>query len=561
MIKVPDPVPLPSGPALNAVAREAVAAARHRLQRLRAVVAQRVTRDGRVDRALMDHDQRLVHGLAWAGTLTASLDATAAWHETALAAGRAGADEDRLLLIGFAEYLGQLAHGIVMGQNEIVRDAEYGPEAGGAEFAADPAVAWFLGCDLRATRAALAASLAEGGQVADTLHDELLDQFRRELNRFATDRILPVAHHLHLRDELVPQALLDEMAALGVFGLCIGEEHGGLGLGKLAMAVVTEELSRAWIAAGSLGTRAEIAGELISHGGTEAQKARYLPEIAAGRCLPAAVFTEPDTGSDLGAVSTRAMRSAEGSWQIQGAKTWITHAARSDLMTVLVRTDPESRDHNGLSILLAEKPRGSEADPFPAEGMTGSEIGVLGYRGMREYALSFDGFTVPAEGLLGGVEARGFRQLMQTFEGARIQTAARAVGVARRALELALAYATDRRQFGQALIGFPRVSDKIAIMATETVMAREMTYAAARQKDGGRRCDIEAGMAKLIAARVAWSAADASLQIHGGNGYALEFEASRILVDARILNIFEGAAEIQAQIIARGLLSGGGNAV
>jgi (2S)-methylsuccinyl-CoA dehydrogenase len=205
-------------------------------------------------------------------------------------------------------------------------------------------------------------------------------------------------------------------------------------------------------------------------------------------------------------------------------------------------------------MLLAEKPRGTEADPFPAKGMSGGEIAVLGYRGMREYDIAFDGFEVPADGLLGGVEGQGFRQLMRTFEGARIQTAARAIGVARRALELGLSYAMERQQFGRPIADFPRVSDKLAMMAVEIVMAREITYFAARQKDGNRRCDIEAGMAKLIAARVAWSNADSALQIHGGNGYALEFEISRILCDARILNIFEGAAEIQAQVIGRGLL-------
>jgi (2S)-methylsuccinyl-CoA dehydrogenase len=543
-----------TGQQLNDLAAEAALAVRQYLYQMRAIVGGIVTQDGRLDRALMDGHQRLVHGMAWLGTLSACLDATVAWHAALIAAGTVRMTEDRVLAIGFAESLGQIAHGIVMGQSEIVRPAEYGDILDVCSLRNSPAVAYFLQRDLTSERADLAKDLASGDRIADTLHDDLLDQFRVEINRFAEDRILPVAHGLHLQDELVPDDLLGEMADLGVFGLCIDEAYGGLGLGKLAMSVVTEELSRAWIATGSLGTRAEIAGELILHGGTEAQKAKFLPEIAAGRCLPTAVFSEPDTGSDLGSITARAIRQSDGSWRLRGAKTWITHASRSDLMTVLVRTDPASRDHNGLSMLLAEKPRGTRENPFPANGMDGSEIEVLGYRGMREYALSFDDFTVPPDGLLGGVENQGFRQLMRTFEGARIQTAARAIGVARRAKELAIAYATERKQFGQPLIAFPRVSDKIAIMAAEIVMAREMTYAAARQKDLGRRCDIEAGMAKLIAARVAWSAADAALQIHGGNGYALEFEVSRILVDARILNIFEGASEIQAQVIGRGLL-------
>ena len=355
-------------------------------------------------------------------------------------------------------------------------------------------------------------------------------------------------------NDLIPDATVRAMADLGTFGVCIPEAFGGLGFSKLVMCIVTEELSRGWIGAGSLGTRSEIAGELIATGGTDAQKAQWLPRIASGEILPTAVFTEPDVGSDLGALQTRARRDASGAWIIDGAKTWITHAARSDLMTLLARTLPDAKGYAGLSMLLVPKPRGTEAHPFPADGMSGSEIEVLGYRGMREYALQFDAMLAPADALLGGEEGQGFKQLMRTFEGARIQTAARAVGVARRALELGRDYALNRKQFGRAIVQFPRVADKLAMSLVDFVTARELSYAAARAKDSGKRCDIEAGMAKLLAARTAWSNADASLQIHGGNGYALEYEISRVLCDARILNIFEGAAEIQAQVIARGLV-------
>jgi len=289
--------------------------------------------------------------------------------------------------------------------------------------------------------------------------------------------------------------------------------------------------------------------------GTEAQKAEWLPKLASGEVLPTAVFTEPNTGSDLASLRTRAGRDGD-TYKVSGNKTWITHPVRADLMTLLVRTNPQEPGHRGLSMLLAPKPRGTDADPFPAAGMTGTEIEVLGYRGMKEYEIAFDAFEVPAGNLLGGQEGLGFKQLMQTFESARIQTAARAIGVAQAAMEQALAYAQQRQQFGQPIVNFPRVADKLAMMATEIMIARQLTYFAARQKDSGRRCDLEAGMAKLLAARVAWAAADNAVQIHGGNGFALEFPVSRLLCDARILSIFEGAAEIQAQVIARRLLDG-----
>jgi (2S)-methylsuccinyl-CoA dehydrogenase len=319
------------------------------------------------------------------------------------------------------------------------------------------------------------------------------------------------------------------------------------------MVVVSEELSRGYIGVGSLGTRSEIAAELILCGGTEEQKAKWLPRLASGETLPTAVFTEPNTGSDLGSLRTRAVKVGED-WEVTGNKTWITHAARTHVMTLLARTDPNTTDYRGLSMFLAEKIPGTDEAPFPTPGMTGGEIEVLGYRGMKEYELGFDGFKVKGENLLGGVEGQGFKQLMQTFESARIQTGARAIGVAQSALETGMRYAEDRKQFGKSLIEFPRIAGKLAMMAVEVMIARQLTYFSAWQKDHDKRCDLEAGMAKLLGARVAWAAADNALQIHGGNGFALEYQISRILCDARILNIFEGAAEIQAQVIARRLL-------
>jgi (2S)-methylsuccinyl-CoA dehydrogenase len=510
------------------------------------------------DPARLDAQQRSVHGLAWAAMMAEALTQLHGWARRAKAEGAYGEGEALVLRIAFGEYLLQILGGLPMSQNELVRPADYFAEDAARDLASDPAVQWFLANgNVAATRAALVELLVEGWRPCEALGDDVLDAVRAQFRRFTAERVAPFAHGWHLEDALIPDQLVAEMSALGTFGVCIDPAYGGLGLGKLAMCVVSEELSRGWLAAGSLGTRSEIAGELIAGAGTDAQKARWLPGIASGEILPTAVFTEPDTGSDLASLRARATRQDDGSWRINGAKTWITHAARSDLMTVLARTNPANPGHGGLSILLAAKTRATADQPFPDEGLDGSEIGVLGYRGMREYALSFDNFAVEPAGLLGDAEGFGFRQLMRTFEGARIQTAARAVGVAWKAFDLGLAYALDRHQFGSQIIRFSRVADKLALALVEVVAARELSYFAARTKDAGKRCDMEAGMAKLLGARVAWSNADAAVQVHGGNGYALEFEISRVLCDARVLNIFEGAAEIQAQVIGRGLLANG----
>jgi (2S)-methylsuccinyl-CoA dehydrogenase len=520
--------------------QNALSAAQDYATRAKAAVRERVAGSS------PDAEQRAVHGYAWIETCVEALAALLDWANALQERGAFRKGEQLLLRIAFGETLAQLAGGLPMGQNEIVRPAGLGLDRGPDHRLARTG-------NTAEARAALIAHLRAGGTIDEALGDETLDAIRDQYRRFTDDRILPHAHGWHLANALIPDDVVAELAALGTFGVCIPERFGGLALSKLVMCVVTEELSRGWIGAGSLGTRSEIAGELILSGGTTDQQAHWLPRIASGDVLPTAVFTEPDTGSDLASLTTRAVRTADG-WAIHGAKTWITHAARSDLMTLLARTRPDVPGYGGLSMLLVPKPRGTEAVPFPAPGMSGSQIEVLGYRGMREYALSFDNMAAPADALLGGEEGQGFKQLMRTFEGARIQTAARAVGVARRAFELGWTYANDRKQFGRPILDFPRVADKLAMMLADIVTARELTYRAARAKDSGKRCDIEAGMAKLLAARTAWANADAALQIHGGNGYALEYEISRILCDARILNIFEGAAEIQAQVIARGKL-------
>jgi (2S)-methylsuccinyl-CoA dehydrogenase len=510
----------------------------------------------RVAASSIDAEQFAAHGFAWYATYVETLRHTLTWAEKLQAAGKLGESESLIVKIGFAEYLSQLAGGVMMSQNEFVRPADMGLDEG-VVAAFEKATEKLRHAAGPADRQRLAELVAKGG-FGDPGDDETMAMVRDQFRKFADTTVAPFAHDWHRKDELIPLPVVEEMGELGVFGLTVPEQYGGAGLGKIAMCIVSEELSRGYIGVGSLGTRAEIAAELLMNGGTEEQKNKWLPLIAGGKSLPTAVFTEPNTGSDLGSLRTRAVKTGDH-YTITGNKTWITHAARADVMTLLARTNPDTKDYRGLSMFLAEKPRGTEGNPFPAEGMTGGEIRVLGYRGMKEYELGFDGFKVKAENLLGGVENQGFKQLMATFESARIQTGARALGVAQCAMELGLKYAQERIQFGQPIFNFPRVHGKIAMMAVETMMARQMTYAAAYEKDAGRRCDLEAGMAKLLGARIAWANADNALQIHGGNGYAEEYVISRVLCDARILNVFEGAAEIQAQVIARRLLETGRN--
>jgi (2S)-methylsuccinyl-CoA dehydrogenase len=546
---------IPEADGLIALCERGLALAEQLLGHARHAVAGVVVRDGRVDAKRMDAHQLAAHGFAWQATYVEAMRRTLIWVRDLRDANALTTVETSMLRLGFAEYLGQLTGGIPVSQTEMIRPGDVGVSAEAAwNVLRDPVLAELSDPAALATarqHVVAAAALQNFGDVG--IADETISAIRDQFLRYAATEIAPHAQGWHQRDELIPIGVVQQLAEMGVFGLTVGETYGGSGLGKIAMCVVSEALSGGYIGVGSLGTRSEIAAELVNIAGTEAQKAQFLPGIASGAILPTAVFTEPNTGSDLGSLRTRAVRDGDV-YRVTGAKTWITHGARSDLMTLLVRTNPDTADYRGLSMLLAPKPRGTDADPFPAPGMSGTEIRVLGYRGMKEYEIGFEDFRVPVSGLLGGVEGQGFKQLMETFESARIQTGARALGVAQNALELGTLYATQRNQFARAIVEFPRVSAKIAWMATETMMARQLTYFAARQKDSGHRCDIEAGMAKLLAARVAWANADSALQIHGGNGYAVEYPISRVLCDARILSIFEGAAEIQAQVIARGLI-------
>jgi (2S)-methylsuccinyl-CoA dehydrogenase len=546
-------IPLATGHDLVTLARGAVAAAEAIFSDAATKVRERVTVDGRIVSRIFDREQRATHGLAWLATYVEAVRQLAAYAERMQSTGRLGEIEELLVRIGLGEYLAQILGGIPISQGEIVRLSDLGltPQAVAARVT--PEVDMLIASGNTAIRRARLVELMCGNKTATVgvcgLGDTL-ESIRDEMRKFADSEVIDHAQGWHRTNSYIPLEVIAQMADLGVFGLTIPEEFGGMGLGKESMCVVSEELSRGYIGVGSLGTRTEIAAELILGGGTDEQKKQWLPKLASGEVLPTAVFTEPNTGSDLASIKTRAVKDGNV-YRVQGNKTC------ADLMTLLVRTNPKEPGYRGISMLLAEKPRGDDATPFPAEGMTGTEIEVLGYRGMKEYEIAFEGFEVKASNLLGGVEGLGFKQLMSTFESARIQTAARAIGVAQAAMEQALNYAQNRVQFGEPIVSFPRISDKLAMMAVEIMIARQLTYFAAREKDSGRRCDLEAGMAKLLAARVAWAAADNALQIHGGNGFALEFEISRVLCDARILNIFEGAAEIQAQVIARRLLDSG----
>jgi (2S)-methylsuccinyl-CoA dehydrogenase len=379
-------------------------------------VKARVSEGGKIIASKLDAEQLAAHALAYLASEHHAAAQIDAW---ATALGAAGdASYERLIADTYvAELVRALRGGVDLGQTEVIPLSEMGITPAEVKETIERAdvAAWADAQTAGARYLQIARTAKDKGGGALGLTDETLIATQREFRKFTDREVKPIAQDVHRKDVLIPMELLTKMSELGVFGLTIPEEYGGLGLGKIAMCVVTEELSRGYVGVGSLGTRAEIAAELILGGGTKEQKAEWLPRIAAGEVLPTAVFTEPNNGSDLAHIQTRAVRT-EGkdgdTWKVSGQKTWITHACRADLMTLMARTKMEDGGYGGLSMFLAPKTRtGEEGKPeFVDEGLTGTEIKVLGYRGMKEYELSFDGFQVPGNALLGAYPDGGARR-------------------------------------------------------------------------------------------------------------------------------------------------------
>ncbi len=447
------------------------------------------------------------------------------------------------------------------------RPVDYGlsPKDLAAGLETDAARALF-GSSLSASFAeALGGAVLESGSTGVYLLDEQHEMMRSTFRKFASTVVAPLAEEIHRHDLLIPEAILKPLAELGGFGLSIPERYGGLQPDdrddNLGMIVVTEELSRGSLgAAGSLITRPEILAKALLKGGTEEQKQKWLPRLAAGEILNAIAVTEPDYGSDVASVKLRATR-APGGWLLDGAKTWMTFGGKAHVMLVLARTNPDpSQGHRGLSLFLAEKPSFDGHDfEFVQPGggkVSGRAIATVGYRGMHSYETFFEGFFVPDENLLGGAagEGKGFYFTMAGFSGGRMQTAARAIGLMSAALEKALTYSRERKVFGKPIGDYQLTRVKLARMATSVAVCRQFTYGVGRLLDEGKG-EMEASLVKLYACRAALQVCSEALQIHGGMGYAEETPVSRYFVDSRVLSIFEGAEETLAlKVVARALV-------
>ncbi len=540
-------------------ARDLIAAVDGLLQVASRRLADHCTVDGRIDGARLDDHQAVAYDLASVSS--------------SLAAARALADlgdpdqlQARLALVAAADVAADLQARITG------REAAFG-------FERDPlagvAAALTAGRDATLLHAVGDAVLASG-EAGPRHLDEDLEMVRQTFRRFAEDKVVPVAEQVHRADEDIPEDIITGLAELGCFALSIPEEHGGFATGGedelLNMVLVTEELSRGSLGvAGSLITRPEIIGTAILKGGTEAQKARWLPAIASGEKMCAVAVTEPDYGSDVAGVKTMARRDGDD-WVLDGVKTWCTFAGRAEYLLVLARTDPDrSLGHKGLSLFVVDKPAASghhflfEQGPDGEVGGTGGgrmearAIPTLGYRGMHSFEVSLDGWRVPADALIGEQDGlgRGFYLQMQAFANARLQTAARAQGVMQAALEQAVTYSRERKVFDQPIAGFELTRVRIARMAATLAACRALSVQVARELARGEsQAGLTASQIKQVACRSAeWVTREAQ-QLHGGYGYAEEYEVSRLFVDARVLSIFEGTDEVLAlKVIARGLLA------
>jgi alkylation response protein AidB-like acyl-CoA dehydrogenase len=383
--------------------------------------------------------------------------------------------------------------------------------------------------------------------------DALTDEQREVISlvrQFTDERIIPVASKLE-RDDIFPDDIVDGMKELGLFGFTIPERYGGLGLDLTTYALSVAELSRGWMSVSGIINTHFIVADMIMRDGTDEQRERFLPKMATGEVRCAFSMTEPQAGSDVQAIRSRAVRDG-GDYVVSGQKMWVTNGLRSGIVALLVKTDPDARPaHRGMSCLLVEKTPGASQEG----GLTiPPQLGKLGYKGVETTELVFENHRVPAANLLGGAEGQGFQQMMSGVEVGRVNVAARGVGVAERAFELAIRYAQEREAFGKPIAKHQGIQFKLAEMATKIEAARLLTISAARKKDAGERSDVEAGMAKLYASEICHEVVEDSLRIHGGYGYSKEYEIERLYRDAPLLLIGEGTSEIQKLIVARGLL-------
>jgi alkylation response protein AidB-like acyl-CoA dehydrogenase len=397
--------------------------------------------------------------------------------------------------------------------------------------------------------------------VAASPHTEMTDEQKaitEMVHQFADEQILPNAEHYDHEDAF-PEPIVEQMKELGLFGVTIPEEYGGMGLDLTTYAMIVEELSRGWISISGVINTHFIGSYLLMKFGTEEQRQKYLPRMATGEIRAAFSLSEPELGSDVQAIKSSAKKTADGDYEINGQKMWVTNGLRSTLVFVLVKTDPDADPrHKGFTCFIAEKEPGAGENTGDFAGLTvPPQIKKMGYKGVESTELVFDGYRCPAENVLGGEEAglnRGFSQMMDALEVGRVNVAARGVGIAQRALELGLRYSQERKTFGKPIAEHQAIQFKLADMATQVDAARLLTLRAARMKDAGQRSDLEAGMAKLFASEAGRFCVEESLRIHGGYGYSKEYEIERLYRDAPLLLIGEGTSEIQRMVIGRKLL-------